>query len=171
MMSNGGWAPRVLVVLAIAFAFACVGCGDDDDDKDGGGSDRQARDGGREEGGSEQLCDPDRPQPLLDAFAFERAVVARGRADADFSRMLGDDGAALLARADELRTELVQEAALEQNVELPEPEGTALSCSDGGVAAARQPLSIATLLAFGMSAGQLAAAASSAPISGMTPAA
>jgi hypothetical protein len=54
-------------------------------------------------------------------------------------------------------------------VELPEPEGTALSCSDGGVAAARQPLSIATLLAFGMSAGQLAAAAASAPISGMTP--
>lgn len=160
--------------VALALAVTAASCGDDGGAGDGGaGPDRDggaARDdGGRAEGdGGARGCEPERARPIAGALGLERALIERGREDADLAAMLGDDGAALFDRADELRTKLVEEAARDQALELVDPEQEQ-RCTDGGIAASAQPLSVASLIAFALTGGQLAAAASSAPFNGMTP--
>ena len=170
MTSVRGIGRRVTAAL-LALALACAACGDDDDAGGSDAGDASWRDGGRrsERDAAQSACEPARAEPVQEALAFERALIERGRADAELAAGLGKDGEALLARADQLRTELVREAARDQDIELPEAASASVSCSDGGIAVARQPLALASLFAFGMSVGQLAAAVASAPLSGSTP--
>src|SRR5689334_24941449 len=103
-------SPARSILVALALCFVAASCGDDGAADDGGRSGAH-EDGGAEHDGGEEACEPERARPIAGALAFERALIERGRNDASFAALLGEDAEALLGRADALRTELVEEAA------------------------------------------------------------
>lgn len=136
------------LTLAAALVFPTFGCGSSDAEKPAP---------------SGTSCELD---SISGAAALERALVRRGRADADFDAAFGSDSEVLLDAADALRTELVEAAAADQGIELP--EGSDLTCP-AATGIERQTLSGSTLFAFVMTIGWLKSAVQSAPVSGTTP--
>jgi hypothetical protein len=138
------------LVVSLALGLlptACASSGDDD---------------GRS---TEQTCEPTAEDYLTEALASERALVTRGRADAAFDQAFGDESQVLLDDADAQRAELIEQAAADLGLELPDA-GAVSSCAGSAVDVTWEPLSVSFLLAFGITASSLREAVRTAPMSG-----
>src|SRR5438477_11961559 len=96
-------------VATLALVLACGGCG-------GSGS-------------SNPTCTPPAPDSPAAAGAAESALIARGRADADFAHAFGADSQKLLDAADAQRTALLQAEAAALGVALPAVGTPTTGCS------------------------------------------
>ncbi len=124
--------------------------------------------GGSDEGATPpaQGCEPSGEDLLAEANALERALVIRGREDAEFERELGDDGEAILDEADDLRTALIEQVAAELGLELPDPTAET-SCPAPTPGVARDTLSVNVQLANGVTDRALLEAAERVPAAGV----
>jgi hypothetical protein len=124
--------------------------------------------GGREEGATalEKGCEPSGEDLLAEALAFERELVIRGRADAEFEGEFGDESESLLDEADGQRAALIEQVAAELGLELPAPTAES-SCPTPTPGVLRDALSVNVQLAFGVTARALVDAASAVPAAGV----
>jgi hypothetical protein len=137
------------VLLLIGLGLSAVACGGDGDG---------------EKAPVERGCEPSAEDVLAEALAFERELVIRGRADTGYDQAFGEESERLIDEADARRTELIEQAASELGLELPDPSAVSVCPSEAGVA--REPLSVGTQLGFGLAVRALEDAARRAPIEG-----
>jgi hypothetical protein len=149
-MAIGAASSRVeTALLLLGLGLSTVACGSDGDGDKGPG---------------ERGCEPSAEDVLAEALAFERETVIRGRADTGFDQAFGEESERLLEDADAQRTALIEQAAADLGLELPDPAAVSACPSEAGVA--REPLSVGTQLGFGIAVRALVAAAERAPIDG-----
>src|SRR5262245_40686033 len=101
---GGSRAGMVLLLLGLGLSTSACG-----------------RDGDGEKGPGERGCEPTAEDVLAEALAFEREIVIRGRADSGFDQAFGEDSERLLDEADAQRSELIEQAAADLGIELPDP--------------------------------------------------
>ncbi|HEY7370684.1 MAG TPA: hypothetical protein VIF57_00805 [Polyangia bacterium] len=120
-------------------------------------------------GSSRPVCQPDSLGSSSGAAAAESALIARGRADADFGHALGADSGNLLDAGDAARAALLAQAAAAAGIVLPAAGTPTTTCATPTATVKRGAIFTLTAHAFILAAGLLNLAATGVPLNGMTP--
>ena len=120
-------------------------------------------------GSSKPACQPDGLGSLNGAAAAESALIARGRADADFGHAFGADSGKLLDAADASRAALLQQAAAEHGLVLPTVGTPSAGCAGATAAVHRGAILSLAAPAFTYATALLTLMVNGVPVNGMTP--